>query len=70
MDLSKLTYLANKALDEGINATLDETIRPMIEARLKKHNPSGVYLLEGNVYIFKDDTLVTFMPLSFLPDRD
>lgn len=69
VDRSQLIYLANKALEEGINATLDETMRPLIKNRLEKHQPSGVYLLDGYVYIFKDDTLVTFMPLSFLADQ-
>lgn len=70
MDRSQLMYYANKALDEGINALTDETMREMIKKRVEKHQPSGVYLLDGNVYIFKDDALVTFMPLDFLPDED
>lgn len=70
IDRSQLMHLANKALDQGINASLDETMRPLIKKRLEKHEPSGVYLLDGYVYIFKDDTLATFMPLSYLADRD
>ena len=66
MDASQLTYLSNKALNQGINVLLDETLRPMYLRKAMKNDGSIAYLLEDKLYVFIDNNLVTVMPLSFL----
>lgn len=68
MDASRSLYCANKSLDEGHSVAHDPTLRPYIEYAIKKYNPSGMYLFEGNVYIFQENTLVTFYSVRSLAD--
>lgn len=64
---TEIQKLAFKALNEGIVATLDETIRPMILTRCERYN-SVAYMFEGAVYIFIDETLTTIYPISWLAE--
>lgn len=66
MDFSQLKYNANKSLDHGIDIFQDEMLRDLGLKKLRNHNPSGMYLLEGNIYVFVDDVLVTVYPLTYL----
>lgn len=66
MDASQLKYNANKSLDEGIDVLQDEILRPMALKKAEKHNASGMYLYQGNIYMFKDEALVSVMPLVYL----
>lgn len=68
MDRSQLIMKANKALDDGSDLSQDPVMKEMTMRRVKKHKPSGMYMLDGIVYIFKDDTLATVLPVEFLYD--
>lgn len=57
---------ALKALNEGINACLDETLRPLCFEKALATSLDGVYCHEGNLYLFKENALITVMPVSFL----
>lgn len=66
MDASSLKFHANKALEQGINILLDETLRPMYLRKALKNDGSIAYLLEDKIYVFQNESLVTVMPLSYL----
>jgi hypothetical protein len=68
IDASQLKFLANKALDAGIDVFQDETLRDMFLEKSENKNPSGIYLYEGIVYVFIDDILITVYPLSFVSE--
>lgn len=66
MDASQLKFYANKSLNDGIDVFQDPSLRDMFLEKSEDKEPSGIYLLEGKVYVFKDDVLVTVYPLSFV----
>lgn len=68
IDASQLKFFANKSLNEGIDVFQDPVLRDIFLAKSKKHEPSGIYLLEGKVFVFKEDVLITVYPLSFVND--
>lgn len=52
--------------EEGMDALADETLRPYLIKRAKKHDCSGIYLYRNGVFIFKDEYLVTVYPISWI----
>lgn len=66
VDLNRLRQLAYLSIVNGINATFDETIRPMIIDKCRRHGASGAYMYENAIFFFKDDVLVTVYPISWI----
>lgn len=65
MTPKELKKAALLSLEEGIDALADETLRPLV-LRKAIRNDSFMYLYQGAVFIFKEDTLVTVYPVSWL----
>ena len=64
--LDELCQAAEKSITEGIDALADPTLRELVYAYAKRHNNSGMYAYKGYVYVFKDDALVTIIPIGWL----
>lgn len=66
LSVRQLKESAISSLENGIDAMSDESLRPGLIKSALKHNASGIYLFQNGVFIFKEDTLVTVYPISWL----
>jgi hypothetical protein len=58
------------AVNEGIDALADPTLRPLCYNYAVRKNSSGMYAFRGIVFIFIDASLVTILPIAWLADYD
>jgi len=69
-NFSELAVKAHLSLTEGIDALADPTLREQCYSRMQRHGSSGMYVFEGIVFIFKDETVTTIYPVAWLGGFD
>ena len=61
-----LGSMAVRSLSEGIDILGDPVLRELALKRAVRHGDHGLYAIEGIVFVFKEDTVVTVFPISWL----
>jgi hypothetical protein len=69
-DNATLAAEALASLNEGIDVLAEPVLRDQCYQYARKHKSCGMYAHNGVVYIFKDDTVVTLIPIAWLSNYD
>lgn len=65
----EIVDLASKCISDGVDVFADPTLRELVNERMYKFNKLGtsaMYALNGIVFIFNEDRVVTVIPIAWL----